>query len=76
MLAQRLREQDITVETVQLEGMPARELADFARRYQDLLVVMADPAESGLGRFFSDRVAETLLHRVPCPVLLVPIQQR
>ncbi len=33
---------------------------------------MADPAQTGLGRLFSDRVAETLLHGASCPVLLVP----
>ena len=75
-LAERLREQGIAVETAQLEGTPANELAGYVRRHYDDLVVMADPARSGLGRLFSDRVAETLLQDTSCPVLLVPVSVR
>lgn len=75
-LAEWLRGQGIAVDTTQLEGTPANELAGYARRHYDDLVVMADPARSGLGRLFSDRVAETLLQGASCPVLLVPVPAR
>ena len=71
-LAELLRAQGISVVTTQLEGAPASELAGYVRRHHDDLVVMADPARSGLGRLFSDRVAETLLQDAACPVLLAP----
>lgn len=75
-LADRLRGQGIAVQTAQLEGAPANELSGYARHHGVDLVVMADPAQSGLGRLFSDRMAETLLHSVRCPVLLVPVRSR
>jgi len=75
-LAEVLRAQGLSVVTAQLEGTPANELAGYARRHDDDLVVMADPARSGLGRLFSDRVAETLLQGASCPVLLVPLPAR
>jgi len=71
-LAERLRGQGIAVYTAQFEGVPVNELVDYVRRHHDDLVVLADPAPSGLGRLFPDRLAETLLRDASCAVLLVP----
>lgn len=70
--SERLRGQGLSVETEQLEGVPANELAAYAHRHGIDLVVLADPGRSRRGYMLAGRIAEPVLQDASCPVLLVP----
>jgi nucleotide-binding universal stress UspA family protein len=53
-----------------LAGSPARELAKFAGRGLDLLVV-GTRGPTGLGRLLLGSVAERVVRDAPCPVMVV-----
>jgi nucleotide-binding universal stress UspA family protein len=55
------------------QGNPAAEILDAARELPADLVVMGTHGRSGFGRFVLGSVTETVLRRVPCPVLTVPV---
>jgi nucleotide-binding universal stress UspA family protein len=54
------------------EGDPAREIVDQALAMDADLVVMGTHGRSGFERLLIGSVAEKVLRKAPCPVLLVP----
>jgi nucleotide-binding universal stress UspA family protein len=54
------------------EGDPAREIVDQALAINADLVVMGTHGRSGFERLLIGSVAEKVLRKAPCPVLLVP----
>jgi len=62
----------VRAETLVREGDPAAEIAAAARELPADLVVMGTHGRSGVSRWVLGSVAETVLRRVPCPVLTVP----
>jgi nucleotide-binding universal stress UspA family protein len=55
------------------EGRPAAEIVAAARDLPADLVVMGTHGRTGIGRFVLGSVTETVLRRVMCPVLTVPV---
>jgi universal stress protein A len=62
----------LTVKTEVLSGIPARRIADYARRQHVDLIVMGSHGRTGVSRALLGSVAEAVVRRSPCPVLVVP----
>jgi nucleotide-binding universal stress UspA family protein len=75
IVAQRLRDHGIDVDTWQPDGSPAELILEHARSLPAGLIVMATHGHGGLGRLVHGSVAEAVLHSAPCPVLLVRVAQ-
>lgn len=58
------------VETVILEGIPAKEVARFARENSVDLIVAGTHGRKGLSRILMGSTAEELLREAPCRVLV------
>jgi nucleotide-binding universal stress UspA family protein len=71
--AEKLRGDGITAETVLLKGAPADAILTFATENQTDLIVMSTHGRTGLARLVFGSVAESVLHRATCPVLLVRV---
>jgi nucleotide-binding universal stress UspA family protein len=52
-------------------GEPAQAIVDFATANQMDLIVMSTHGRTGLARLVYGSVAEQVLHRAPCPILLI-----
>jgi nucleotide-binding universal stress UspA family protein len=72
-LAAPARRIGLRADTEVREGGPAAEILDAARELPADLVVMGTHGRTGFERFVLGSVTETVLRRVPCPVLTVPI---
>jgi nucleotide-binding universal stress UspA family protein len=61
-----------------LKGSPVAEITGFAEREQIDLIVMASHGRTGLWRLLMGSVAEGVLRRAHCPVLIIkqPSAQR
>lgn len=62
----------LAVKTEVLSGIPARKIAEYARRQGIDLIVMGSHGRGGLSRVLLGSVAEGVVRRGPCPVLVVP----
>jgi Universal stress protein family len=60
------------VKTEVLSGIPARKIDEYARRHRIDLIVMGSHGRTGLSRALLGSVAEAVVRRGPCPVLVVP----
>jgi universal stress protein A len=60
-----------------LRGMPVAELGKFAEREEMDLIVMGSHGRTGLRRLLMGSVAEGVMRKAPCPVLIVkqPVPQ-
>jgi nucleotide-binding universal stress UspA family protein len=54
-----------------LKGMPIAEIVEFAKRENVDLIVMASHGRTGLARLLMGSIAEGILRKAPCPVLVV-----
>jgi nucleotide-binding universal stress UspA family protein len=54
-----------------LKGIPIATIVDFAKRENVDLIVMASHGRTGLARLLMGSIAEGVLRRAPCPVLVV-----
>jgi len=54
-----------------LRGAPVAELLDFAERQNVDLIVMASHGRTGLTRLLMGSIAEAVMRKAPCPVLIV-----
>lgn len=68
-----LRANAIDVETVILQGTPAEAILTYATDNKIDLIVMSTHGRTGLTRIVFGSVAESVLRRSPCPVLLVRV---
>jgi nucleotide-binding universal stress UspA family protein len=66
----------LAVKTEVLSGIPTRKIAEYARRQGIDLIVMGSHGRSGLSRALLGSVAEGVVRRGPCPVLVVPFRRR
>ncbi len=67
---------DVPVETVFLEGRPFVEIIRCARDRQVDLVVIATHGRTGLKHVLFGSVAEKVVRKAPCPVLVVKEGER
>ena len=72
-VASRLRARGLAVEQAQPDGEAPGAIAQHARRWGADLVAMTTHGRSGLERVVFGSVAEAVLRRAPCPVLLVRV---
>jgi nucleotide-binding universal stress UspA family protein len=70
-VAECLRRGGITVQCVQPEGSPAEVILEHARRTNGELIALTTHGRGGLGRLVFGSVADEVLRKAPCPVLLV-----
>ncbi|PKK81727.1 MAG: universal stress protein [Thermoplasmata archaeon HGW-Thermoplasmata-2] len=59
----------VKLETVTREGSPSKEIVDFAK--PDDLIVMGTKGRTGLARIFLGSVAENVVHHARCPVMII-----
>ncbi|MBI3929461.1 MAG: universal stress protein [Armatimonadetes bacterium] len=71
-VAQTVREAGLVVTWQVQEGHPAEVVLETARSEGADLIVMASHGRTGLSRFLLGSVAEKVLRRASCQVLLVP----
>jgi nucleotide-binding universal stress UspA family protein len=64
----------LRVETMQLQGVPASEIVDFATAKNVDLIVMGTHGRTGIKHALLGSVAERVLRRAPCPVLTLRVQ--
>jgi nucleotide-binding universal stress UspA family protein len=69
----RLQAKGYTVESRQPEGNPAEEIVHHARNVGADLIAMATHGRTGLARVFLGSVAEEVVRKSFCPVLLVRV---
>lgn len=70
--AERARAKGIEVEQVRLEGAAWEALTQYARRHAASLIVMGTHGRTGIKHAFIGSVAERVIPRAPCPVMVVP----
>ena len=66
----------VEVRTVFLEGSPFVEIIRYARDHQIDLVVIATHGRTGLRHVLFGSVAEKVVRKAPCPVLVVKREER
>jgi len=71
--ADRVRKSGIICRASATRGKPHQEIIDHAHKVGAGLIAMGTHERSGLGRVLSNHVAEKVLQRAPCPVLVVPL---
>jgi nucleotide-binding universal stress UspA family protein len=62
---------NVTYEHFYLTGSPVHEIVEFAERENVDLIVMASHGRTGLSRLLMGSIAEGVMRRAPCPVLIV-----
>ena len=62
---------NIRVRHILLEGTPACSILKVAEDYRCGLIVMATRGRTGLNRLVNGSVAEEVIRKAPCPVLIV-----
>ncbi|MBL7140043.1 MAG: universal stress protein [Planctomycetes bacterium] len=67
---------DLPVETVFLEGRPFVEIIRYAREKEIGLIVIATHGRTGIQHALFGSVAEKVVRKAPCPVLVVKAQER
>ncbi|AEH06873.1 universal stress protein [Methanothermococcus okinawensis] len=65
------KERGVEIKTEILEGTPAKEIVDYAKRKDVDLIVMGTTGKTGLDKLLLGSVAEKVSKRAHCPVLLV-----
>jgi nucleotide-binding universal stress UspA family protein len=73
--AERLRARGRTVSIAQPQGRPAQQIVDYARREGVGLIALTTRGRGMLDRLVFGSVAQEVLQKAPCPVLLVRIGQ-
>jgi nucleotide-binding universal stress UspA family protein len=68
-----LRANSLQVDTVILAGVPAEAILSYISENQIDLLVMSTHGRTGLARLVFGSVAESIVHRATCPVLLVRV---
>jgi nucleotide-binding universal stress UspA family protein len=75
VLAAAVREAGIECQTKSVEGNPGDEIVDYAAKIGADMIVMGSHGRSGVRRLLLGSVAEKVLHRTTCPVLVVPARE-
>ena len=61
----------VKIHTEMLEGVPAKEIVEFAEKKKADLIVMGTTGKTGLERILLGSVAERVIKNAHCPVLVV-----
>lgn len=72
-LAERLQRRGITVECAQPVGSPAKAILEHSLRSKSELIALTTHGRGGLGRLVFGSVADEVLRKALCPVLLVRV---
>lgn len=72
-IAKQLTPLNITVTTAEPEADPVDAIVTHARNHGISLIIMTTHGRSGLGRLIMGSVAEDVLRKAPCPLLLVRV---
>jgi nucleotide-binding universal stress UspA family protein len=75
VLAVDVRDSGLECQTKSVEGNPGDEIVDYAAKIGADLIVMGSHGRTGLRRILLGSVAEKVLHRATCPVLIVPVRE-
>jgi len=67
------KEKGVEIKTEILEGTPSKEIVDYAESKKADLIAMGTTGKTGLDRLLLGSVAERVLKKAHCPVLLVKI---
>jgi nucleotide-binding universal stress UspA family protein len=70
--AAKVREAGLECETLELSGTAHVEIVNYARDKGADLIVLGTHGRGGLGHAVMGSVAERVLHRSPCPAVVVP----
>jgi nucleotide-binding universal stress UspA family protein len=62
---------EVAYEHYYLQGSPVTEIVEFSRRENVDLIVMASHGRTGLSRLLMGSIAEGVMRKAPCPVLIV-----
>jgi universal stress protein A len=62
---------DLPIRPEVIEGQPAAEIVDLAQRLPADVVVIGTHGRTGIGHLLLGSVAERVIRRAPCPVLVV-----
>ena len=65
------RHRDVTIERVVETGIPAKTIADLARKKGADMIVVGTHGRTGIARMLMGSTAESLLREAPCQVLVV-----
>ena len=71
-----LEKNDVKVTLFVEEGAASSVIVDVARKEHCDLIVMATHGRSGLGRVLLGSVADHIIHHSPCPVMVIPPEER
>ena len=75
VLAAAVREPGVECQTKSVEGNAGDEIVDYAAKIGADMIVMGSHGRSGVRRLLLGSVAEKVLHRTTCPVLVVPARE-
>jgi nucleotide-binding universal stress UspA family protein len=75
-VASALRQRGLEVKTELLQGAAVEAIVDCARDLRADLLGLTTHGRSGLGKLIFGSVAEGVLHKTPCPTLLVRAGKR
>jgi nucleotide-binding universal stress UspA family protein len=67
----KVPDKDVPLEYLIMEGDPARAILDAAAKHKCDLIVMGSHGRSGIKRLLMGSVAEKVVRRATCPVLVV-----
>ena len=75
-IAQQLSNQNFTVANEVVPGAAADVIVEVAGRVHADLIAITTHGEGGFGRLFFGSVADVVLRRAPCPILLVRVKSQ
>lgn len=70
-----LKDKGLNVESLLMRGSAVEEIVDVAERYQIDLIVMGSHGHGAWYELVVGTVSEGVLHRAPCPTLIVPSEK-
>jgi nucleotide-binding universal stress UspA family protein len=73
--SKRVQGAGVLCDTHSIEGTPHTEIVKRAQEIGADLIVMGSHGHGGLAHAVLGSVTERVLHRTPCPVLVVPLRQ-
>ena len=73
--SKRVQAAGVLCDTHSIEGTPHTEIVKRAQEIGADLIVMGSHGHGGLAHAVLGSVTERVLHRTPCPVLVVPLRQ-
>ncbi len=71
--SEHLKQSGVETTALLVEGDIAQQILEHAKKFQSEVIVLGRHGHSGLLSKLLGTVSETVLHKSPCPVLLVPV---